>query len=121
MKTGGMDRANYALAAYVAGCGAETHLVSHRVDPALRSRPNVIFHHVPKLLGSYLAAGPLLDRVGRRWASKVTGRAGRVIVNGGNCRWGDINWVHYVHAAFESAASGSLARRIRLKASHAMF
>ncbi len=116
-----MDRANYALAAYVAGCGAETHLVSHRVDPALSSRPNVIFHHVPKLLGSYLAAGPLIDRAGRRWASKVTGRAGRVVVNGGNCRWGDINWVHYVHAAFESVASGSLARRIRLKASHAMF
>lgn len=116
-----MDRANYALAAYAADCGAETHLVAHRVDPALSSRPNVNFHRVPKLLGSYVAAGPLLDRAGRRCASQVTARAGRVLVNGGNCRWGDINWVHYVHAAFESPASGSFARRIRMKATHAMF
>jgi glycosyltransferase involved in cell wall biosynthesis len=116
-----MDRANYALAAYVAERGAETHLVAHRVDASLSSRPNVVFHRVPKLLGSYVSAGPLLDRVGRRWASRIISRGGRAIVNGGNCRGGDINWVHYVHAAFESVASGSFARRIKMKASHALF
>ena len=121
VKTGGMDRANYALATYMADRGAETHLVAHRVDASLTARPNVIFHRVPKLLGSYVAAGPLLDRAGRRWASEVAGRGGRVMVNGGNCRWDDLNWVHYVHAAFESEGHGSFARRIKAKASHAMF
>ena len=116
-----MDRANYALAVYVADRGAETHLVAHRVDTSLTARPNVIFHRVPKLLGSYVAAGPLLDRAGRKWASEVAGRGGRVMVNGGNCRWNDLNWVHYVHAAFESEVPGSFARRIKAKASHAMF
>ena len=33
VKTGGMDRANYALARYVAERGAETHLVAYRVAP----------------------------------------------------------------------------------------
>ncbi len=116
-----MDRANYALAAYLADRGAETHLVAHRVDTSLSARPNVIFHRIPKLLGSYVAAGPLLDRAGRRWAAHVARRGGRVLVNGGNCRWGDLNWVHYVHASFESEASGSLARRIKMKASHSLF
>ena len=121
VKTGGMDRANYALAIHLADRDIETHLVAHRVDPALSSKTNVVVHRVPKLLGSYVAAGPLLDRAGRRWASEVTSRGGRVMVNGGNCRWGDINWVHYVHAAFESVASGSFARRIKMRMSHAMF
>jgi glycosyltransferase involved in cell wall biosynthesis len=116
-----MDRANYALATYVADRGAKTHLVAYRVDARLSSRPNVVFHRVPKLLGSYVASGPLLDRAGRRRASEVSSRGGRVIVNGGNCRWGDINWVHYVHAAFQSEASGSVARRFKMRTSHALF
>jgi len=121
VKSGGMDRANYALASHLADRDTETHIVAHRVDATLSSRPNVIFHRVPKLLGSYVAAGPLLDRAGRRWASQLASRGGRVMVNGGNCRWGDMNWVHYVHAAFESVASGSFARRIKMRTSHAMF
>jgi glycosyltransferase involved in cell wall biosynthesis len=116
-----MDRANYALAIHLADHDVETHIVAHRVDARLSSRPNVVFHRVPKLLGSYIAAGPLLDRAGRRWASEVSSRGGRTVVNGGNCRLGDINWVHYVHAAFQSEASGSFARRIKMKTSHAMF
>ena len=76
-----MDRANYALAAYVADSGAETHLVAHRVAAGLSSRPNVIFHRVPKPLGSYVAAGPLLDRAGRRWAAQVNRQGGRAVVN----------------------------------------
>jgi len=121
VKTGGMDRANYALAIHLADRDIETHLVTHRVDPALSSKTSVIVHRVPKLLGSYAAAGPLLDRVGRRQAAKVTNRGGRAMVNGGNCCWGDMNWVHYVHAAFESVPWGSFARRTKMRVSHAMF
>src|SRR5262245_51363851 len=47
---GGMDRANYALADYLARQGNEVHLVAHRVAPGLSERPNVIFHRVPKIL-----------------------------------------------------------------------
>jgi glycosyltransferase involved in cell wall biosynthesis len=38
-----------------------------------------------------------------------------VVVNGGNCRWGDINWVHYVHAAWRprGGPGGGALRRIK--------
>jgi glycosyltransferase involved in cell wall biosynthesis len=37
----------------------------------------------------------------------------RVVVNGGNCDWGDINWVHYVHAAWSPPPSGGPLRRLQ--------
>ncbi len=52
----------------------------------------------------------------------------RVVVNGGNCSWPDINWVHYVHHAwrpsgagrgawfkFRTAVESTLARRSELR------
>src|SRR6185369_267192 len=33
-----------------------------------------------------------------------------VIVNGGNCQVGDVNWVHYVHAAYPNPREASLLR-----------
>lgn len=119
--TGGMDRANHALASYLARRGDELHLVAHRVADDLLAYPNVIFHPVPKPAGSYLLGAPLLDRVGRYWAKRIAARGGRVIVNGGNCMWGDVNWVHYVHAAYEPRVSGPLHRRARCKFSHRLF
>lgn len=121
VRTGGMDRANYALADYLAQHGNEVHLVAHRVAEDLSSRPNVIVHRVAKPMHSYLLATPLLDRVGRYWAKRIAARGGRVLVNGGNCRWGDINWVHYVHAAYEPEAVGGLARRLKSRLSHRLF
>jgi len=118
VKTGGMDRANYELARYVADRGAETHLVAYRVDPELALRPNVIVHRVPKLARSYVLAGPLLDRIGRTWARRITPRGGKVIVNGGNCVWGDVNWVHYVHAAYRREMSAGVAHRTKLALSN---
>src|SRR5207253_6590904 len=47
------------------------------------------------------------------WAGKITGRKGRVLVNGGNCRWGDINWVHYVHASYRAPAAGGALRVLK--------
>jgi glycosyltransferase involved in cell wall biosynthesis len=120
VKTGGMDRANYALARYVADSGAETHLVAYRVDPELASRPNVIVHRVPKPARSYMLAAPLLDRIGRVWARRITERGGKVIANGGNCEWGDINWVHYVHAAYRRETSAGVAHQIKLALSSRM-
>jgi glycosyltransferase involved in cell wall biosynthesis len=121
VKTGGMDRANYALARYVAERGAETHLVAHRVDPELAEMPNVITHKVRKIMGSYLVAGMLLSRVAKKWAGVISGRGGRVVTNGGNCRFGDINWLHYVHAAAADrrpSSSSALLSSARHRAAH---
>ena len=36
-----------------------------------------------------------------------------VLVNGGNCPWNDVNWVHHVHAANAPNAWGGPARRFK--------
>jgi glycosyltransferase involved in cell wall biosynthesis len=112
-QTGGMDRANYALADYLARQGGSVHLVSHRVADGLRSYPNVIVHQVRKPLRSYYLGEPLLNWTGTRAARQIASRGGRVIVNGGNCRFGDVNWVHYVHAAYRPVVRGSYLRRAK--------
>jgi glycosyltransferase involved in cell wall biosynthesis len=99
--TGGMDRANYALADYIARQGKDLHLVAHRVAPELIDRSNVTFDQVPKPLNSYSLGSPLLSRRGMRVCSALSQTKDmRSIVNGGNCPYPDINWVHYVHAAY---------------------
>ena len=51
---------------------------------------------------------PLLDRAGRAVARRLAGEGARVVVNGGNCRWFDVTWVHYCHAAYAPAAQAVL-------------
>jgi glycosyltransferase involved in cell wall biosynthesis len=111
VKTGGMDVANWALAHYLARQGHEVHLVAHRIDPGLLDAGNVRFHEVPKRLNSYYLGRRALDRAGRRVAADVSARGGHVVVNGGNCLWGDINWVHYVHAAYTPEVGTGRVRR----------
>ena len=113
---GGMDRANHALAIYLAGReGAEVHLVTHRAWHDLQAQPSVQIHRALRPRGSHLLGIPFLATSGRRWAQRLSRRGGRVVVNGGNCRWGDVNWVHYVHAAWTPRASGpsGLIRRLK--------
>lgn len=107
--TGGMDRANYALADYVARQGGDLHLVAHRVDVALSDRSNVTVHQVAKPLNSYLLGAPLLARKGVEIGAKVK----YSIVNGGNCPGTDINWVHYVHAAYKSENRTSAVAQLK--------
>ena len=73
---GGMDRANHALASYLAGEGAEVHLVTHRAWPDLEARPGVTVHRVPRPLGSHLLGQSLLDHAGRRRARAAGARRG---------------------------------------------
>jgi glycosyltransferase involved in cell wall biosynthesis len=116
---GGMDRANYALASYLARqAGTEVHLVTHRVWDDLAVLPNVRVHRVRRPWGSHWLGMPLLARSGRRWARRLAPAGARVVVNGGNCAWGDINWVHYVHAAWSPRPCGGLARRAKAIAFH---
>lgn len=120
VRTGGMDMANLALAQFLASqpqVASHVHLVAHRADPELVSQPRVTFHQVPKPLGSYWLAGPMLDRAGRRLAQSLTDSL--LIVNGGNCRSPLVsaNWVHYVHAAWQPGSMAgnrpALPRRIK--------
>ena len=94
-----MDRPNYELAWYLAERrGAEVHLVSHRVASPLSSHPNVVWHRAPRPFGRHSLGVPFLDRLGKRVAREVARAGGTVVVNGGNCLWNDVNWVHYVHS-----------------------
>ena len=104
VRTGGMDRANFALADYLGRSGYTVELVAHRVASELASSPGIRFRRVPKPLGSYSLGEPLLDLVGRRAARTARARGGVAIVNGGNCLAAPVNWVHYVHAAYRPSA-----------------
>ena len=112
---------NYALACYLAGRGVQVHLVTHRAWADLAARPNVHVHRVARPGGSHLLGMPLLARAGRRWARRLAPGGARVVVNGGNCAGGDVNWVHYVHAAWAPLADGGPARRLKAAAAHRYF
>ena len=118
VRTGGMDMPNFALAQHLADWGVSVRLVAFRIAEGLAEHPNVYWHRVPKPLGSYFLGLPLLDRVGRTVARKCLTGGGRVIVNGGNCQIGDVNWVHYVHAAYRASGSSSLLRSAQHRLTH---
>ncbi len=110
---GGMDRPNYELAWYLAEHrGAEVHLVSHRVVSPLSDHSNVVWHRVPRPFGRHTFGEPFLDRWGRKIAREIARVGGTVVVNGGNCLWNDVNWIHYVHnTPMAERGSPSLPRR----------
>jgi glycosyltransferase involved in cell wall biosynthesis len=112
VRTGGMDMPNFALAQYLADRGANVHIVAYRIAQELAQHPRVTWHRVPKPLNSYLLGAPFLDRAGRRVARSV-GVESRIVANGGNCLVGDVNWVHYVHAAYRPTVSGGVPARAK--------
>jgi glycosyltransferase involved in cell wall biosynthesis len=106
---GGMDTANHALASYLARrANGPVHLVAHRVASDLVSLPAIQVHRVPRPFGMHTFGEPLLTTVATRAARKVRRSGGRVVANGGNVNVGDITWVHYVHAAYEPIAAGTI-------------
>lgn len=112
VRTGGMDAANHALAAYLARSGRTAHLVAHRVDPALAACSGVRVHPVPRPLGSHALGFPLLDRAGARVAAALAAERPVVLGNGGNCRAATAVWLHYVHAAYLPTVAGQPLRRL---------
>ena len=114
---GGMDRPNYELAWYLArNHGAEVHLVSHRVSSPLAEHSNVIWHRVPRPLGRDTLGSPFLDGVGRMVAREISSVGGTVVVNGGNCLWNDVNWIHYVHnTPIAARGVASLPQRVWMR------
>lgn len=126
--TGGMDRANLALARYLADRperASTVHLVGHRASLDLLDHPRVRFYRVPRPLGSHWLATPLLDRAGRYFARTL--HPCETVVNGGNCRTrrATVNWVHYLHAAWSPAASQTVRlpwpRRVKQVLAHRQF
>jgi len=117
---GGMEKANAQLASYLLRNDASVHLVAHDVDPMFLDHPRATVHLVRRPAGS-LALGEFgLDRCGRKVARSLlrTHPAARVIVNGGNCQWPDVNWVHYVHRAWTAVDSDA---PLWFKAKHRAF
>jgi glycosyltransferase involved in cell wall biosynthesis len=106
---GGMDRANHALARYLAMSGRDVHLVAHRVWPDLASLAGVTVHHAPRPFGAHLLGAPLLARVASTTARRL-GPSTRLLSNGGNTRWVAPTWVHYLHAAYTPHVAGTRAR-----------
>lgn len=115
VKTGGQDRANYALARHLASRGEDVHLVTHQVSDGLQQRPNVTVHRVPMPLRSTFLGEAFLRGVGRRLATAAPDAC--VVANGGNFNWQGVNWVHYVHSAYERESRG-LLRRAMKRAAH---
>ena len=113
-----MDRCNYALASYLARRGDEVHLAAYRAAEDLVRRPNVLLHRVAKPLNSYMLGDPLLKQVGRRWAARIARQGGRILVNGGNCPWYDVNLVHHVNAVDPPSGGGSTLRRLKNRVYH---
>jgi len=119
-----MDRANLALAQYLAKTNNKTpvHLVGHRISESLLQFPNINFHKVPKPLHSNWLGEPLLNLYGKLVARRLQQPC--VIVNGGNCRTNltSINWIHYVHGAWEpstaSTRKSSLISHSKQRISH---
>lgn len=119
--TGGMDRANLALALWLAKQGGPVRLVAHRVADELLGYANVRFVRVPKPGNAYLLGEPLLDAVGRAWALRTKAEGGRVLANGGNCPVPGANWVHYVHGAYVSEPVGGTLRQLKGRVSHRLY
>jgi glycosyltransferase involved in cell wall biosynthesis len=101
-----MDKANAALANYLVSQGIPVQLVAFSVDRELRSKAGVACTiaqtagHWPSLGRFYLA------RRGHAEALRLTSHSknGRVLVNGINCNWPDINWVHWLHQCWQPRA-----------------
>jgi glycosyltransferase involved in cell wall biosynthesis len=102
-RRGGMDKANAALAEYLASQGKAVHLVAFSVDPAVAELPGIATTYAAMPARSAFLGRFNLGRLGHAMASKVSRQSGdaRVLVNGTSCDWADVNWVHWVHHCWD--------------------
>lgn len=115
---GGMDAANHALARYLAGRGDQLELVTHRAWPDLEAMPTVTVRRVSRPFGKHVLGKGLLSRAGVSAWRRLQPLGARAVVNGGNCSLAAVNWVHYLHAAYQPWVAGSLARRSKSLVTH---
>ncbi len=110
---GGMDRANYALAHYLARSGREVVLIAHRVWRDLQNQDQVRVEHVVRPFGRHLLGRWALARRGIAISREMKSRGGIFLANGANCPTSAFNWLHIVHSAYASPVHGNVVRRIR--------
>ncbi|MDZ4688723.1 MAG: glycosyltransferase family 4 protein [Planctomycetaceae bacterium] len=103
-RTGGMDRANLALAERLAERDIPVHLVCHAADERLVEHPLVTLHQAPRPAGMHFPASFLLSRTARSVAGRLPDAV--VVANGGNLSWSGVNWIHYLHAAWDGPVQG---------------
>ena len=98
----GRPRPSAALADYLARAATPRSTSSATTStPTFAGPPGVTSTASAAVRADLLGSRGCPGRPGRRPAGRPPSRPdARVVVNGGNCRWADINWVHYVHAAF---------------------
>jgi glycosyltransferase involved in cell wall biosynthesis len=106
---GGMDRANAALVSYLCNRKTPVDLITHRVDARVIRNAAINTFLVGRPLSSFFMAQRNLRFVGMRVARETVRRCpdARVVVNGGNCEWPDINWVHCLHRNWELVDGGA--------------
>jgi glycosyltransferase involved in cell wall biosynthesis len=113
---GGTDKANFALVEHLLKRNIRVHVVTHKIDDELLRHQGIRIELVPVPGGSWFAGERLLSFRGRQAARKIVQDHpdARVVVNGGNCIWGDINWVHRVHHAWAPrAVAAPLIHRLK--------
>jgi len=115
--TGGMDAALLGLASYLAASDT-VEIVAHRVARPLRDNPNVLFHRAVRPAGKHLLGAPFLRWAGFWRARSLRNSGARIVCNGGNSAGSDINWVHYVHAAYAPQSTLGSWRRIKQWLTH---
>lgn len=98
----GQAKPNAALADFLLARGTPVHLVCHAAAERFREHPLCTIHDVRRPAGISLLGEFRIRKIGRRVAREITERfpGARVVANGGNCSWNDVNWVHFVHAAW---------------------
>jgi glycosyltransferase involved in cell wall biosynthesis len=103
---GGMDKANAALANYLAAQGIPVHLIAVSVDPEVSGKPGVTATSAQIAAGWPSLGRFHLARLGHAMALRLTSQLpnARVVVNGTNCNWPDINWVHWLHQCWQPPA-----------------
>jgi glycosyltransferase involved in cell wall biosynthesis len=105
---GATDKLNAALARYLIRQRTPVHLVGHHFAEEFADEPAVRLYRVAKVAGSFFLGERMLDRTGRMVAARVSARdpATRVLVNGANCAWPALNWVHFLHHAEPRSGDG---------------
>ncbi len=108
---GGMDRANLELARYLSEIG-EVDVVTHQLDDALSTNASVHLHQCQRPWGANFLGERALKRMALA-SERQLGNEVRSISNGGCAPLKDVNWVHYVHAAYQPSIGGFGIRALK--------
>ncbi|MEN1680509.1 MAG: glycosyltransferase family 4 protein [Planctomycetota bacterium] len=112
-----MDCANFHLARHLAGL-APVELITHRLEDSLAAQESVRCNTIPRPFGRVLFGAGRLRAAGERASARILQLGGRFVANGGNCNAHDINWVHYVHAAYKPQQVASTLMRAKSVLNH---